>query len=363
MKASGQTIKLLVLSKYSRKGASSRYRQFQYYPSLEAKGVEIETAPLFDDDYLDRLYSKRSRLGSVIKSYFRRAGFLLSRPACDVVWVEKELFPWVPWFIEKWFFKILSKPVMADYDDAIFHQYDKHRFSLVRALLGKKCDLVMSHSNAVIVGNSYLAARAEQAGARKVVKIPTVVSEKVFYPRLAANPIPMVGWIGSMSTAVYLSELRPALVELKKKYNFVFRVVGARLDWTDVPVENIEWTESEEVASVQSFDIGVMPLVDSYWERGKCGFKLVQYMACGKPVVADPVGVNVEIVEDGVNGLLTSSSRTWYEALQSLLEDVSLRQEMGQKGRERFQTHYSLEIWQGTIFELISELAFTKGAK
>jgi glycosyltransferase involved in cell wall biosynthesis len=173
----------------------------------------------------------------------------------------------------------------------------------------------------------------------------------------------MVGWIGSMSTAVYLSELRPALVELKKKYNFVFRVVGARLDWTDVPVENIEWTESEEVASVQSFDIGVMPLVDSYWERGKCGFKLVQYMACGKPVVADPVGVNVEIVEDGVNGLLTSSSRTWYEALQSLLEDVSLRQEMGQKGRERFQTHYSLEIWQGTIFELISELAFTKGAK
>jgi glycosyltransferase involved in cell wall biosynthesis len=86
-------------------------------------------------------------------------------------------------------------------------------------------------------------------------------------------------------------------------------------------------------------------------------------MACGKPVVADPVGVNVEIVEDGVNGVLTSSSRTWYEALQSLLEDVSLRQKMGLKGRERFQTHYSLETWQETIFELISELAFTKGTK
>jgi glycosyltransferase involved in cell wall biosynthesis len=350
-------MKLLVLSKYSRKGASSRYRQFQYYPGLEAKGVEIMTSPLFDDDYLDRLYSKRSRLGSVLKAYARRAWFLLHRPECDVVWIEKELFPWMPWFIERWFFKVLAKPSVVDYDDAIFHQYDKHRFGLVRALLGTKCDQVMQRCNAVIAGNSYLAERAVQAGATTVVKVPTVVSEKVFFPESASNPVPVIGWIGSMSTAIYLAELRPALIELKKKYEFAFRVVGANLDWSDFPVDNVPWTESLEVAAVQSFDIGVMPLIDSYWERGKCGFKLVQYMACGKPVVADPVGVNVEIVDDEVNGFLTSASRNWYQALEILLNETTLRQSMGAKGRERFQHHYSLETWQETVFKLFADLA------
>ena len=158
-------MKVLVLSKYSRKGASSRYRMFQYYPSLQAQGVELKTAALFDDDYLDRLYSKRSRLSSVLKCYLKRMWAIFTAGDYDVIWVEKELFPWVPWFIEKWFFKILGAPFVVDYDDAIFHQYDQHRLGLVRKLLGTKCDEVMKASAVMVGGNEYLASRARQAGA------------------------------------------------------------------------------------------------------------------------------------------------------------------------------------------------------
>jgi glycosyltransferase involved in cell wall biosynthesis len=343
-------MKVLVLSKYSRKGASSRYRMFQYFPYLESKGVEITTEALFDDEYLDRLYSKKNRIFSILKCYLRRFVVLLTRRNFDVLWVEKELFPWVPWAIEKLFLKILDTPYVVDYDDAIFHQYDQHRMPLVRNLLGKKCDEVMNSAALVVGGNEYLASRAKQAGAREVTKIPTVVSGKVFFPNETLHQVPVIGWIGSMSTAVYLERLKPIILELSKKHSFKFRIVGATVNWPELPVECVPWSEAEEVKLVQSFDIGVMPLLDSPWERGKCGFKLIQYMGCGKPVVADPVGVNSEIVQNGENGYLVSKDLNWYSALEKLLLNQSLRHEMGKQGRIRFEKLYSLERWQGDLY-------------
>ncbi|MGZ3748709.1 MAG: glycosyltransferase family 1 protein, partial [Pseudobdellovibrionaceae bacterium] len=201
-------MKILVLSKYSRKGASSRYRMFQYFPYLQANGVEVRTEALFDDEYLERLYSKKSRLGSVLKAYFHRFRVVLWATGNDVLWIEKELFPWLPWFVEGWFLRRLKTPYVVDYDDAIFHQYDTHRIPLVRKLLGTKCDQVMRSSEIVVAGNQYLAERARLAGAKKVFVVPTVVSEKIFVPKEIKNPLPVIGWIGSMSTAVYLEKLR-----------------------------------------------------------------------------------------------------------------------------------------------------------
>ncbi|MGZ3798430.1 MAG: glycosyltransferase family 4 protein, partial [Pseudobdellovibrionaceae bacterium] len=245
---------------------------------------------------------------------------------------------------------------VVDYDDAIFHQYDTHRIPLVRKLLGTKCDQVMRSSEIVVAGNQYLAERARLAGAKKVFVVPTVVSEKIFVPKEIKNPLPVIGWIGSMSTAVYLEKLRPVLFELRQKYSFKFRVVGAQLEWSELPVESVPWSEDQEVALVQTFDIGVMPLLDSPWERGKCGFKLIQYMACGKPVVADPVGVNSEIVEEGKTGYLVSPQMDWYQALEKLLVDASEKTEMGQRGRERFEAQYSLEHWQIFLHKLFQEI-------
>jgi glycosyltransferase involved in cell wall biosynthesis len=329
---------------------------FQYFPSLQAKGVELTTEALFDDEYLDCLYAKKNRFWSVIKAYAHRFRILLFAKGFEVLWIEKELFPWVPWFIEGWFLKRLRTPYVVDYDDAIFHQYDTHRSVLVRRLLGTKCDQVMRHSDIVVAGNEYLANRAKSAGAKKVTKIPTVVSENIFAPKDTENSVPVIGWIGSLSTAVYLEKLRPILSELSQKYEFKFRVVGANLNWPEVPVESISWSESQEVALVQSFDIGVMPLLDSPWERGKCGFKLIQYMACGKPVVADPVGVNSEIVEAGVNGYLVSPKMDWKNALTILLEDSEKRRSMGAAGNFKFRQSYSLETTQRLLKESLFSL-------
>jgi glycosyltransferase involved in cell wall biosynthesis len=345
-------VKILVLSKYSRKGASSRYRMFQYFPSLTAKGVELTTQALFDDNYIDLLYSKKNRAFSVLKAYLGRFLNLSKSNSFDLLWIEKELFPWVPWFVEKWFLKLLNTPFVVDYDDAIFHQYDLNRSGVVRWVLGNKCDQVMKHAACVVAGNQYLGARARAAGAKKVVIIPTVVSEKIFKPASTNNQIPVIGWIGSMSTAVYLEKLRPVLKKLSKEHSFKVRVVGATVGWDDVPVECISWSESQEVALVQSFDIGVMPLLDSPWERGKCGFKLIQYMACGKSVVADAVGVNSEIVLNGDSGYLVTDKMNWEDSLKTLLVDAQLRNRMGEVGLERFKKHYSLECWQDFLFNL-----------
>lgn len=348
-------MKVLVLSKYSRKGASSRYRMYQFYSSLHAHGFQLRTEPLFDDDYLDRVYGGKPRILSVIKRYFNRLKVLLQARNYDVLWIEKELLPWIPWAIEGWFLKRMKTAYIVDYDDAIFHQYDQHRWSLIRKLLGSKCDQVMKAADCVVAGNGYLRQRAQLAGARKVIIVPTVIPEKVFCPADPQNSIPVIGWIGSKSTAVYLEKLRPILSQLAKHHQFKFRVIGATVDWPDCPVEIAPWSEEEEPLLVKSLDIGVMPLLDSPWERGKCGFKLIQYMACGKPVVADSVGVNSEIVQHESNGYLISENCNWHQALATLLIDSNQRRLMGQRGREIFIAKYSLEKWQGQIYQIMKD--------
>ena len=111
-----------------------------------------------------------------------------------------------------------------------------------------------------------------------------------------------------------------------------------------VPTEHVPWTEAAEVAAIAEFDVGIMPLADEPWERGKCGYKLIQYMACGLPVVASPVGVNRQIVEHGVNGFLAETPTQWDEALRTLLADPALRQRMGQAGRQKVERQFSLQV-------------------
>lgn len=352
-------VKLLILSKYSRKGASSRYRMYQYLTAFAESGMEVTVEPLFSDEYLHRLYARESRWLNVIQAYFQRLFFFLKFPQYDIIWLEKEIFPWMPWFIESFFFNVLRAPVVVDYDDAIFHTYDKHRWPWMRFLLSTKCDRVMQHSAVMLAGNDYLAERAKRAGAKQINKVPTVVSAKIFKPIARENSVPVIGWIGSIQTSVYLEKLRPVLQELHKTHHFLFRVVGAQLNWPELPVECVEWNEEQEASLIQSFDIGVMPLTDSPWERGKCGFKLIQYMACGKPVIADPIGVNTEIVISGENGYLISADFAWAAALKKLLDDAKLRQDMGEIGHRRFLAHYSFEAWVDPLTRLFLE----RGAK
>ncbi len=260
----------------------------------------------------------------------------------------------MPAFAE-WLLDKLGIAYVVDYDDALFHRYDRHRWWLIRLILGHKIDSVMRHARLVIAGNEYLAERARTVGAKCVEIVPTVVDLTRYTVVQSGNDYPLVvGWIGSPSTSHYLAVIAPVIESLSKEFDVRFVAVGAsEKSVSDLPMEAKPWSEETEVQSIQEFDIGIMPLIDDPWERGKCGYKLIQYMACGIPVVASPVGVNREIVEHGTNGYLAQDLHEWEQALRRLLNNQNLRRRMGAKGRECVEVWYSLQVQAPRLYELM----------
>lgn len=347
-------MRVLLLSRYARLGASSRLRSFQYLPSLEQAGFEVTVAPLFGDDYVRGLSSGSISKFAVLKAYFARLRFILKARQFDLVWLEYEMLPWLPSWVE---LALLPKevPLVVDYDDAVFHRYDQHRLSLVRKLLGRKIDAVMRRAAIVIAGNDYLAERARQAGARRVEMLPTVVdaSRYAVIENQGGAPV-TIGWIGQPSTAKYLGQLGPVLNKMIAEHSVRVVAIGPKpAQFQQLPIEVRPWLEDTEAAEIQQFDIGIMPLADTLWERGKCGYKLIQYMACGKPVVATPVGVNKVIVRQGVNGFLASTEAEWCDALKALCQDAALRKRMGDEGRKIMEQNYSLQVAAPRLAELL----------
>ena len=347
--------RLLLLSRYGSLGASSRVRYLQYLPYFRSQGVVVSVEPLFSDDYLAALYKGGSRWRQVLAGYWRRLRVLFHVRRFDGVIVEKELFPFLPAVTER-FLRVIGVPYVVDYDDALFHRYDCHSNALVRGLLGGKIDVVMRHAALVVAGNEYLAERARLAGAPCVEVIPTVVDTARYEPSpYGVNEVPVVGWIGTPQTSHYLKFLLPVFEALQHEIPVRFVAVGARSeDFAGTPVEVRPWSEETEVESIQQFDIGIMPLENSPWERGKCGYKLIQYMACGVPVAASPVGVNEEIVLPEESGLFAERPEDWEHALRNLLGmGESTRRSMGRAGRKRAEDWYSLRAQAPRLFNAI----------
>jgi len=337
-------MKILLLSRYGRQGASSRVRSLQYLPYLESLGWQIDVSSFFSDSYLYALYRGQTRWRHVVVGYWCRLLALVRARNYDLIWIEKEIFPFMPAMAERLLVKV-GLPYFVDYDDALFHRYDRHRSWFIRLLMGRKIDVVMKHAALVFTGNEYLAEHARKV-ARQVEVIPTVVDLKRYkvVPTDSNRPL-VVGWIGTPTTSCYLSIFSSIFESLKKEYDVRFVAVGSNESaMKGLPVEVWHWSEETEVNSIQKFDIGIMPLVDSPWEHGKCGYKLIQYMACGLPVVASPVGVNQKIVEHGVNGFLAQELSEWGLVLRYLLDSHDLRQRMGSKGRANVEAWYSLQI-------------------
>jgi glycosyltransferase involved in cell wall biosynthesis len=351
---------ILLLSRYSRLGASSRLRTLQYLPALASEGCKVQVMPFFDDAYLHALYAGRRKRVSVASYMLRRISQMRVYRDPDVLWIEKEALPWIPWLIER---TLLPRgvPIVSDYDDAVFHRYDNHTRAPIRAALGRKIERVMAASALVSAGNPYLAEYARRAGAPKVETVPTVVDLDSYTfdatnKKLGAQ---YVGWIGTPVTwHGFAQPIHDVLIPLLGQSNAIFRAVGASTQpKTNETLEILPWREETEVALIQSMDIGVMPLPDTPWAHGKCGYKLIQYMACGLPVVASPVGVNKDIVEHGVNGFLAESDEEWRLAVATLLGDGDLRRRMGAAGRKKVEQQYSLQVWGPRVVQMLRDAA------
>jgi glycosyltransferase involved in cell wall biosynthesis len=335
-------------------GASSRLRSHQYVPYLTDNGFEVTLAPLFGDTYLYGLYTGNISKFAVLCEYIQRVKYILNSSQFDLLWVEKEMLPWMPAWVE---LGLLSAkvPLVVDYDDALFHKYDQHGCSGVRGMLGNKIDAVMHRADLVIVGNQYLFSRARQAGAKRVELLPTVVDAHRYgcVPKQRESPL-TIGWIGQPSTALYLRTISAALQKMINLHSARVVAIGPHpSQFFELPIKVKSWSEATEVAEIQQFDIGVMPLADTPWERGKCGYKLIQYMACGKPVIASPVGLNNDIVLHGLNGYLANTYIEWCIALDRLCSDPELRSRMGEHGRKIMEEKYSLQITAPRLASLL----------
>ncbi|MGE0357596.1 MAG: glycosyltransferase family 4 protein [Burkholderiales bacterium] len=337
---------ILVLTKYSRQAASSRQRFYQFFPALESLGFSLRAQALLGDEYLAAMIEGRRRpVGVVLDAYRERWRLLRGASRADLVVIHFEAFPYLPDFAERQLARA-GVPYVLDLDDAIFHQYDQHRNPLVRALLGGKIARIMRGAAAVHAGSRYIADYARAAGARRVELLPTVVDTARLSPAPSrTGPGFRVGWIGSPSTSSYLADVAPALAQFHRvRPDAEFVLVGARADaLPGLPVTRKPWSEATEADDLRAFDVGIMPLRDDPWSRGKCGFKLVQYMACGLPVVASPVGANADIVRAGVNGLLASTPDEWVAALAALAESPAERERMGREGRATVIARYSVD--------------------
>ena len=354
-------MKLFVLARYDRLGASSRLRSMQFLPWLKRAGITCEVQALFSDEMLHTKYrTGRYGLLLTVDAYARRIWQLIHRHKFDLIYIEKEALPWLPVQIEK---ALLSGvPYALDFDDAVFHNYDLNHSAWARRLLGRRLDDLMSGARLVTVGNDYLGRRARDAGAPWVELVPTVIDlDRYSVEPRAPEPdgVPRIVWIGSPSTIKYLADLGPALASLAQRRAFTLRVIGGELQMPGVDVECVEWSEDSEVRSISDCDVGIMPLTDSPWERGKCGYKLIQYMACSLPVVASPVGVNVQIVEEGVNGFLAGDSDTWITRLEQLLSDPAMRGNMGSIGRRKVETDYCVQRVAPRLISLLRKAGTT----
>ena len=347
-------MRVLAFTKYGREAASTRQRFLQYFPSLQSAGIIVDYDPLLGDDYVRALSTgKHFSKMAAAASYARRIGQLAHSANYDLIWIYAELFPWLPALFENLAFRS-SAPVVYDIDDAFFVRYEGKPF------LAGKLGVLMGGAAACVCGNEFLRDYAAKFCERSIV-IPTVVDTAQYRPapKLQDKQI-VIGWIGSPSTWANVRPLLPLLERLCQEYRVRFRAIGTGVEAARdrfLGCEFAEWREDSEIAEVQAMDIGIMPLLDQPFERGKSGYKLVQYMACGLPVVASPVGVNSQIVTPGENGFLASTEAEWREALERLIEGASLRAQMGKNGRALAEQSYSLAVQAPRLAALFRDIA------
>lgn len=350
---------ILALTRYERLGSSSRVRFYQYFPYLKAHDVEILSRPFFSDDYVRSLYAgRRTSLRNLLWAYGRRLMVLARSSSFDLLWIEKELLPLFPAGFEA-LLRLFKIPYVVDYDDAVFHRYDMHSNILIRVFLKHKIDRVMHHAALVIAGNRYLADRAMVASAHKVELLPSVVDvSRYAIKQHTIERAFEVGWIGSPVTVPNLDLIRDALNMFHRDAKFRIVLIGAgdANPFPDIPTTRLRWSEESELTIGQKFDIGVMPLIDGPFERGKCGYKLIQYMAGGIPVIASPVGVNRQIVEPNINGYLAESAEDWLAALRELINNPQKRSEMGMAGRQKAEQMYNLRVTAPRLMSLLSSV-------
>ncbi len=330
----------VVLLGYDLEQPSFRHRMRSLIAPLEAAGWQVRP---------ERFPSGRYGL----RTWERRA---ILRHADVVVLHQIKLSA-----IEARLFAAFTRRRVFDVDDAIYVRKPRRLGDAPdeSAWRKKKFAATCREVDVVAAGNDVLAAVARPA-ARAVALLPTSIDTAAYQPTTAgaADP-PTIAWIGSPENLVYLEMIRPAVARLTSRYpSLKMRVICSHFpDWPEVNIERVAWSSATESQSLATAHIGVMPLTDDAWARGKCAFKLLQYMAAALPCVASPVGANVEAVIDGYNGFHARTAEDWERCLEALIQSPELRARLGASGHAHVEARYAMRTYQARYLELLSQLA------
>lgn len=359
--------RVLFLTAYPIEDASCRYRVHQFLPYLERAGYECEVSSFCSPELFSALRGKgkvATKFRETLRCSAKRLLELRRMPGFDLIVIHREAFPFFAPVVEE---RIMRRHprVIFSFDDAVFAGHENveglSHPMLYRWKHGKKYDAVIRGSSHVIAGNRILAEYARGLN-QSVSVIPTVVDcgKYVFRAPVTGRSSPItIGWIGSQSTAPYLELAGPALRRLGEIFagRVRFRFIGAPDYHPPLPDSlSVPFRLDHEIEDLQSLNIGMMPLPDTEWTRGKCAFKAIQYMASGVPVVASPVGITTDLIRHNVNGLLASSADEWFRELSRLVRDAELRQRLALQGRQTIEDSYSLEHWAPRMTALFDQL-------
>jgi glycosyltransferase involved in cell wall biosynthesis len=357
--SSARTLRVLALVPYTLDTApGQRYRIEQWVPYLREQSIEVSLLPFASEALNAVLYRHGAFLPKALqmaRSMAARVSHAWSAAQFDAVFLYREACLIGPAWIER-LLRGRRARLVYDFDDAIWVPYVSPRnryFSLLKAPW--KTSTICRLASAVTVGNEHLASYARRFN-RNVTVVPSTVSLRRYRPRpeTSVRRKPTIGWTGSHSSAQYLQLVGEALRVLSKRHPFRFVAIGIdHLELPGVDVECRPWNSATEVEDLFDLDIGIMPLSDDRWSRGKCAMKAIQYMGVGIPPVVSPVGANLDVVENGVNGFLADGDNAWIDTLERLLVDQELRRRLGRAARRTVEERFSAETQAPRVGELL----------
>ena len=343
---------------------SQRFRFEQYLDILTAHGHQYRLASFLTEATWRILYQPGlilQKAWGVLGGFRRRLGHLVAALAYDFVFVHREAAPLGSPLFEWLLTKVLRRKIIYDFDDAIWLSNTSEANRVAASLKShRKVASICRWAYKNSCGNAYLADYARQFNASTVIN-PTTIDTVHLHNRvrdqLAPGPF-IIGWTGTHSTLKYLLPLVPVLARLEDEgHTFEFRVVSNQPPEFDQPLRSLRfvpWQKATEIADLLTFHVGLMPLEDDPWAKGKCAFKALQYMALGIPALVSPVGMNTEVVQDGYNGYVCRTSADWHQCLTQLLINAAHRQVLGAAARTTIEQRYSVVANTPVFLQLFS---------
>lgn len=350
--------KICVLAPYPKGVApSQRFRFELFFSHNQPDHVTISFKSFYTQAGWKAIYRPGifQKIIHLLTGYFRRIGHILTAISSDVILIHRELTPFGPPVYEFILYGIFNKKIVYDFDDAIWLN-DGHDPTALWSWLKwrKKIKLIIKWSSRISAGNNFLADYALRFNPNATV-IPTVVDTARLAPSRAVKKDKItIGWTGSHSTLFYLERIVPVIRQLEQQYEFRFLVIANKNpEFKLKSFEYKEWKKETENEDLGTLDIGLMPLEDVEWAKGKCGFKLIQYGAKAIPSVASPVGVNSIIITSGKNGILAKDNQDWYRSIETLLTNSELRIKMGIEARKKVDLTFSASSVSSAFWRLL----------